>query len=117
VAPSPRGLVPNPCPEYSARFTRAEHIDPGSTITIQNVTVYDPTDQTVAQWLDLNVVLADMETTIKIGELTASTEGQHMVYAEATGCPIRRARLTIQDYRIGVPNAMMRFCVPSQLLI
>jgi hypothetical protein len=73
-------------------FARAEHIEPDSTITIQNVTVYDPTNQTVAQWLNLNIILADTETTIKIAELTAATEGQHTVYAEATGCPIRIIR-------------------------
>lgn len=73
-------------------YALANYIAPDSTITIHNVTVYDAKNQTVAQWLNVNIVLTDTETTVKVGEFTATAEGQQAVYAEATGCPIRILR-------------------------
>jgi hypothetical protein len=73
-------------------FAKAEQIDADSTITIENVTVYDPMNQTIVTWSDLNIVPADTNTIVQVGELTATIEGRHAVYAEATGCPIRIIR-------------------------
>lgn len=68
-------------------FVKAEVIEPNQTITINEIIVYDPANNTVAEWRDLGIVLTDTETVVYVGYVVAEMEGTYTVYAEGTGCP------------------------------
>ncbi|MGQ9538275.1 MAG: hypothetical protein ACUVTE_01620, partial [Candidatus Bathycorpusculaceae bacterium] len=67
-------------------YVKAEAIDPNQTITVTDIVVYDPANNTVAEWHNLTIVLTDTETAVYVGYVVAETEGVYMVYATATGC-------------------------------
>ena len=66
---------------------QAVSIDPGSDITVQNVTVYGPDNAVVAEWVGQNIVLTDTETAQLVGTLTPTVDGSYTVEASGTGCP------------------------------
>jgi hypothetical protein len=68
-------------------YVKAEAIDPNQTITVTDIIVYDPANNTVAEWHNLSIVLTDTETSVYVDSIIAETEGTYTVYAEATGCP------------------------------
>jgi hypothetical protein len=68
-------------------YVKAEAIDPDQTITVENITVYDPANNIVAEWHNLSIVLTDTETSVYLDSIIAETEGTYTVYAEGTGCP------------------------------
>lgn len=68
-------------------YVKAEAIDPGQTITVTDIVVYDPANNTVVEWHNLTIVLTDTETAVYVGYVVAETEGAYMIYAKATGCP------------------------------
>jgi len=70
-------------------YVKAEAIDPNQTITVTDVVVYDPANNTVAEWNNLTIVLTDTTTSVYVDSITAETEGTYTVFAEATGCPWR----------------------------
>lgn len=67
-------------------YVKANSIDTNSTITVTDVTVYDPNNSSVAQWNNLSIVLNDTTTPELIGTLNATTEGTYTVDATAIGC-------------------------------
>jgi hypothetical protein len=69
-------------------YVQAVSIDPGSDITVQNVTVYDPENAVTADWRELNIVLTDTETAQQVGTLTPTMDGAYTVEASGTGCPL-----------------------------
>ena len=70
-------------------FAKATAILPNETITITSVTVYDPLNNTAAEWDNLSVVLSDTETEVFVGNLQALEAGPYTVNATATGCILR----------------------------
>ena len=68
-------------------YVQAVSIDPGSDITVQNVTVYGPDKAVTADWRGINIVLTDTETTQQVGTLTPTVDGAYTVEASGTGCP------------------------------
>lgn len=70
-------------------FAKATTILPNETITITSVTVYDPLNNTAAEWDNLSVVLSDTETEVFVGNLKALEAGSYTVNATATGCILR----------------------------
>jgi hypothetical protein len=70
-------------------YVKANAIDPNQTITVTDIIVYDPANNTVAEWHNLTIVLTDTTTPVYVDSITAETEGTYTVYAEGTGCPWR----------------------------
>lgn len=70
-------------------FAKATTLLPNGTITVTSVTVYDPLNNTVAEWDDLSIVLSDTETEVFVGSLRALEAGPYTVNATATGCILR----------------------------
>ena len=70
-------------------FAKATTILPNETITITSVTVYDPLNNTAANWDNLSIVLSDTETEVFVGNLQALEAGPYTVNATATGCIVR----------------------------
>jgi len=70
-------------------YVKANAIDPNQTITVTDIIVYDPANNTVAEWHNLSIVLTDTTTSVYVDSITAEMEGTYTVYAEGTGCPWR----------------------------
>ena len=70
-------------------FAKATTILPNETIAITSVTVYDPLNNTAAEWDNLSIVLSDTETEVFVGSLQALEAGSYTVNATATGCVLR----------------------------
>jgi len=70
-------------------FAKATTILPNETITITDVTVYDPLNNTAVKWNNLSVVLSDTGTEVFVGSLQALEAGSYTVNATATGCILR----------------------------
>jgi len=70
-------------------YVKANAIDPNQTITVTDIIVYDPANNTVAEWHNLSIVLTDITTSVYVDSITAEVEGTYTVYAEGTGCPWR----------------------------
>jgi hypothetical protein len=70
-------------------YVKADEIDPYQTITVTDVIVYDPANNTVAEWHGLSIILTDTETSVYVNSAIAEMEGVYTVYAEAIGCPWR----------------------------
>ena len=102
-------------------YVKAEAIDPNQTITVHDVIVYDQNNASVAEWYDLDIVLEDTTTIKYVGTVIATTEGQYMVSAKATGCPwflwawfwffcrCGWNNNTIPEYPLGTIAAMVAF--------
>jgi len=78
-------------PEYEVGdivhvYVKADFIDPNSTITVMNVTVYDPSNSTVVEWRNLSIVLTDTTTFHYVGNFTVTQPGTYTVYATGLGC-------------------------------
>lgn len=74
-------------------YVKAEAIDPNQTITVTDVVVYDPDNSSVVEWNNISIVLTDTTTPEYVGTAVATSEGEYIVLANATGCPwILRAR-------------------------
>lgn len=74
--------------ENVAIYVKAEAIDPQyGDITVTDVIVYNPNNETVAEWHNLTIVLTDTETLVYVNSITAEMEGAYTVEAEAVGCP------------------------------
>jgi hypothetical protein len=70
-------------------FAKATTLLPDGKITLTDVIVYDPLNDTVAEWNGLSVVLSDTNTEVFVGSLTATEAGYYTVDAAATGCILR----------------------------
>ncbi|MGQ9460590.1 MAG: hypothetical protein ACUVRA_05115 [Candidatus Bathyarchaeaceae archaeon] len=70
-------------------YVKAEAMDPNHTITVTDVIVYDPNNMSVAEWHNLSIVLTDTTTIKYVGTVIATSEGEYIVSAEATGCILR----------------------------
>jgi hypothetical protein len=68
-------------------YVKAVSIDPGSDITVQDITVYGPDNAVAAEWHGLNIVLTDTETIQQVGTLIPTMDGTYTVDASGTGCP------------------------------
>ena len=68
-------------------YVKAEAIDPGQTITVHDVIVYDPDGNPVAEWYGLDIELEDTTVIKYVGTVIATAEGEYSVSAKATGCP------------------------------
>lgn len=73
--------------EVALIYVKANSIDPNQTITVTDIIVYDPANNTVAEWHNLSVVLTDTATPVYVGSIMTQSEGSFTVSAEATGCP------------------------------
>lgn len=88
-------------------YIEAKAIDPDQTITVHKIVVYDPTNSTVAEWDNLEIVLTETEIPVYVNSIVAEMEGSYSVYAEATGCPwILRAFWWFFCYRFWKPKTV-----------
>lgn len=102
-------------------YVKAEAIDPNQTITVHDVIVYDPTNTSIVEWYDLDIVLEDTTTIKYVGTVIATSEGSYTVSAKATGCPwflwawfwffcrCRWNNHTIPEYPLGTIAAIAAF--------